>query len=135
MAEGTLKDIEMRLKFDGNNCDINLYWYPSNNFDQKCIALMTSSLLDETKYNPVLGEFLEQGEIRRFDANGTLIDNNLVEADIKAMNEFPSGDTEKRDRARSHAGQTQGFAYCIPTNQAAGIDFLNQLQPRLAFHH
>ena len=69
MVRGTIKDIEMRLKFDGDNCDINLYWYPSNIFDQNCVALMASSLLDAVKYNSAL-VFLEQGEIRRFDTNG-----------------------------------------------------------------
>ena len=87
----------MRLKLDGDNCHINLYWYTSNKFHQNCVALMASSILDVVKCDPILDEFLEQGQIRRFDANGTLKDYNLAEAVIKAMNEFPTGDREQRD--------------------------------------
>ena len=97
MAGGTVGDIEMRLKLDGDNCHINLYWYTSNKFHQNCVALMASSILDVVKCDPILDEFLEQGQIRRFDANGTLKDYNLAEAVIKAMNEFPTGDREQRD--------------------------------------
>ena len=96
-AGGTVGDIEMRLKLDGDNCHINLYWYTSNKFHQNCVALMASSILDVVKCDPILDEFLEQGQIRRFDANGTLKDYNLAEAVIKAMNEFPTGDREQRD--------------------------------------
>ena len=41
------------------------------------------------------------------------------------MNEFPTGDREQRDGARSHAEETQGLASSIPTNQTAGMDILN----------
>ena len=111
IAGGNVGNIEMRLKFDGDNCDINLYWYPSNNFDRNFVAIMASSLLDVVKCNPILEEFVEKGEVRRFDANGTLKDYNLAEALLKAMNEFPTGDGEQRDGARSRAGKTQELAY------------------------
>ena len=94
MAGGTVGDIEMRLIFDGDNCDINLYWYTSNSFDQNCVAVIASSLLEVVKCNPVLEELLEQGEIRRFDANGVLKDYNLTEAVIKAMDKLLTGGRE-----------------------------------------
>ena len=125
MAGGTVKDIEMRLKFDGDNCDINLYWYPSNNFDENCVALMASSLLDAVKYNPVLKEFLEQGEIKRYDINGTLKDYNLAMAVNKAMDEFPTGGKEKMEAAKNHTGQAQRLAHTHSTNQAADADISN----------
>ena len=95
MAGGMVKDIEMRLKFDGVNCDIKIYWYPSDNFNQNAVALMVSNLLDVVKCDPVLQSILGQSEIRKFDTNGNPIDYNLKEAVIKAIDEFPTGDRIK----------------------------------------
>ena len=95
MAGGMVKDIEMRLKFDGVNCDIKIYWYPSDNFNQNVVALMVSNLLDIVKCDPVLQSILGQSEIRKFDTNGNPIDYNLKEAVIKAIDEFPTGDRIK----------------------------------------
>ena len=85
---------------------------------------MASSLLDAVKYNSAL-EFLEQGEIRRFDTNGVVKDYNLAEAVVKAMDEFPSGNREQENSTMSHTGQTQGHAFFLPTHQVAGIDFFH----------
>ena len=77
---------------------------------------MASSLLDIVKYNPVLKEFLEQGEIKRYDVNGTLKDYNLAMAVNKAMDEFPTRHKEQMETAKNHTGQTQRLLYSHATN-------------------